>query len=78
MKKIDITVLKEFLEATGCGLYFIREPFTVAGHTAQINLIEDTTLMKWVEEYNGRHTLDNVHDDTTHNGPIGPQDGGLE
>ena len=50
--KIDIIALKEFLDATGCGLYFVREPFIVAGHTAQINLIEDATLMKWVEEYN--------------------------
>ena len=62
MKTIDIAVLKEFLEHSGCGLYFLREPFVVVGHTARINDIEDSTLIRWVEEYNSSN-----HDD---NGPL--------
>ena len=58
MKKIDISTLKEFLEHAGCGLYFIREPFVVAGNTAKINDIEDSTLIRWVEEYNSYHAME--------------------
>ena len=58
--KIDIAVLKDFLESTGCGLYFIREPFNIAGRTAQVNTIEDSTLIKWVNEYNERNGFNSI------------------
>jgi hypothetical protein len=57
--KIDITILKEFLEHSGCGLYFTKDPFVIAGHTAKINDIEDSTLIRWIGEYNSTNYEDN-------------------
>ena len=59
MKRIDIAILKEFLDHSGCGLYFTQDPFVIAGHTAKINDIEDSTLIRWVEEYNNSNDEDN-------------------
>jgi hypothetical protein len=69
LKKIDISILKEFLEHSGCGLYFLREPFIVAGVTARINDIEDSTLIRWVEEYNSHHATTVASDSADDNTP---------
>jgi len=69
MKRIDIAILKEFLDHSGCGLYFTQDPFVIAGHTAKINDIEDSTLIRWVEEYNSHHATIVTSDSADDNGP---------
>ena len=68
--KLDINILKAFLDTNGCGLYFKREPFIVAGNFAKVNDIEDSALTKWVSEFNGRYGGEEPLTDNDQNSPV--------
>lgn len=51
-KKVDIKELKDFLDWIGCDLYFKAQPYHRSGISIIINTIDDSMLLKWVEDYN--------------------------
>jgi len=67
--KIDVEILKDFLNSNGCGLYFKRDPFIIAGNFAKVNDIEDSVLTKWAEEFNSRHGGEAPSADDDQNSP---------
>ena len=61
--KVDIKELKDFLDWIGCDLYFKAQPFHRGGTTIVINTIDDSMLLKWVNDYNNRMSNSNSSKD---------------
>ena len=62
-KKVDIKELKDFLDWIGCDLYFKAQPYHTSGTAIFINTIDDSMLLKWVQDYNQRLSEDNSSKD---------------
>ena len=54
MAKIDAQILKEFLDYSGCELYFKAHPYVSNGNHIEINAIDYSQLIEWVNDFNKR------------------------
>jgi len=54
MAKIDAQILKEFLDYSGCELYFKAQPYVSNGNHIEINAIDYSQLIEWVNDFNKR------------------------
>ena len=57
---LDINIVRKFLEKSNCKLYFLPDPYVKEGHTIRVNTIEDSTLVKYVEDFNKAGVDDDI------------------
>ena len=49
---LDIDIIRKFLEKSNCKLYFLPSPYVREGHSIRINTIEDSDLVKMINDFN--------------------------